>query len=97
MYILECNDGTLYIGSTKYLTTRLAMHNAGKGSNYTSKRLPVKLVYREEFPRIDDAFHREKQIQNWSHAKKLALIGGNAEELKKKAKKDFSKRKRPVF
>ena len=38
------------------------------------KRLPVKLVYFEEFERIDHAFYREKQIQGWTRSKKIALI-----------------------
>ena len=94
MYILECSDGTFYTGSTKSLDLRFAQHNAGMGANYTAKRLPVKLVYFEEHKRIDSAFYREKQVQNWSHAKKVLLINGNFGELKKKAKKDFSKRKK---
>ena len=49
------------------------------------KNLPVKLLYYEEFQRIDQAFHREKQIQGWSRKKKEALINGWDEELKKAA------------
>jgi putative endonuclease len=92
MYILECADGTFYTGSTKNLELRLAQHDSGLGANYTAKHKPVKLAYCEEFARIDEAFYREKQVQNWSHAKKKALIEGKFDELKKKAKKDFSKR-----
>ncbi|MCD6178374.1 MAG: hypothetical protein J7K39_00570, partial [Bacteroidales bacterium] len=40
------------------------------------KRLPVELVYFEEFERIDKAFYREKQVQGWSRKKKEALIKG---------------------
>ena len=81
MYILECRDGTYYTGSTIDLTRRLAQHESGEGANYIRKRLPVKLVYSEEYDRIDIAFHREKQVQNWSHQKKKALIESNYEEL----------------
>lgn len=91
IYILECADGTYYTGSTKHLELRLAQHGSGLGANYTAKHKPVKLAYYEEFSRIDEAFYREKQVQNWSHAKKKALIEGKFDELKKKAKKDFSK------
>jgi putative endonuclease len=91
MYILLCNDGTFYTGSTWDLEKRLSEHNAGEGANYTSKRLPVKLIYFEEYSRIEDAFHREKQIQNWSHSKKEALIAGDFEKLMRKSKKDFRK------
>ena len=93
MYILECCDGTCYTGSTKNMERRLAEHNAGIGANYTAKRLPVKLVFCQEFHRIDDAYYREKQVQNWSHAKKVALIQGDFEVVRAKAKKDFTKRK----
>ncbi|MBV7269277.1 GYDIA family GHMP kinase [Winogradskyella luteola] len=82
VYILECSDGTYYTGSTIDIEKRIAQHNDGKGSNHTKKRLPVELVYFEEFQRIDDAFRREKQIQGWSRAKKEALINNNFESLK---------------
>ena len=74
MYILECSDGSFYTGSTNNLTLRFEQHQNGEGANHTKSRLPVKLVYFEEFNRIDLAFYREKQVQGWSRAKKNALI-----------------------
>ena len=62
-YILKCNDGSYYTGSTKNLGLRLMQHQQGFGANHTKKRLPVLLVYVETFDRIDIAFYREKQIQ----------------------------------
>lgn len=73
MYILECSDGSYYTGSTKYLKKRLSQHQEGEGANHTRKRLPVKLVYFEKYPRIDWAFNREKQVQGWSRKKKRGL------------------------
>jgi len=61
-YILECADGSYYTGSTNSIERRLREHQTGKGANHTKKRLPVKLVYIEEYNRIDEAFYREKQI-----------------------------------
>lgn len=84
-YILECSDGTYYTGSTKDLELRLQQHQNGQGANHTKKRLPVKLVYVEEFQRIGEAFYREKQIQGWSRKKKEALIEGNQNILPKLA------------
>ena len=81
MYILECSDGSYYTGSTKDLEIRLAQHQVGEGANHTKKRLPVKLVYYEEYPRIDEAFYREKQVQGWSRKKKEALIRGEFDQL----------------
>ena len=81
MYILECADGSFYTGSTWDLERRLREHQNGEGANHTKKRLPVKLVYYEEYERITDAYLREKQIQGWSRRKKQALIEGNNENL----------------
>lgn len=86
MYILECADGSYYTGSTNNLELRLAQHQAGEGANYTKKRLPVKLVYFEEYSRIDEAFYREKQVQGWSRKKKEALIMNMPEKLHELAK-----------
>ena len=85
MYILKCADGSYYTGSTNNLELRIAEHQAGKGSNHTKKRLPVKLVYCEEYENIKDAFYREKQVQGWSRKKKEALINGTPELLPKLA------------
>lgn len=71
VYILLCSDNSYYTGSTNNLELRLAQHQNGEGSNHTKKkRLPVTLIYYEEFQRIEDAFYREKQIQNWNRKRK---------------------------
>ncbi len=77
VYILECSDGSYYTGSTIDLEKRINEHKNGLGANHTKKRLPVKLVFFEEFTRIDEAFQREKQIQGWNRNKKEALIHKN--------------------
>ena len=81
VYILECSDGSYYTGSTVYLELRIKQHQNGLGANHTKKRLPVKLVYVQEFTRIDEAFNRKKQIQGWSRKKKEALIEHHFEKL----------------
>lgn len=86
MYILRCSDGSYYTGSTRDLEGRLYEHQNGLGAVFTKKRLPIKLVYCEEFERIDEAFYREKQVQGWSRVKKEALIQGQYDLLPKLAK-----------
>jgi putative endonuclease len=81
VYILECADGSYYTGSTQDLEKRLLEHQKGIGSNHTKKRLPVKLIYFEEYQRIDQAFYREKQIRGCNRKKKEALINGRVELL----------------
>lgn len=83
MYILKCSDGSYYTGSTNNLEKRIIEHQSGLGANYTRKRLPVNLIYYEEYQRIDEAFHREKQIQGWSRKKKEALMNNKNELLSK--------------
>ena len=92
MYILKCADGSYYTGSTVNLEQRLWQHQNGEGANYTKKRLPVELVYFEEYRRIDDAFAREKQVQGWGRKKKEALIEGRFDELPALAKKKWYKK-----
>lgn len=67
---------SFYVGSTWSLLSRIDAHNEGFGSEYTRTRLPVELVYSEWWDRMADAFAREKQVQNWSRAKRRALIEG---------------------
>ena len=85
MYILGCNDGSFYTGSTTNLHLRLEQHRCGEGAQYTKDRLPVKFLYCELYPRIEEAFAREKQVQGWSRMKKIALIKGDVGELKRLA------------
>ena len=86
MYVLQCNDGSLYTGSTNDITRRIEQHKNGEGAEYTKIHAPFKLVYYETFDRVDLAFEREKQLQKWSRAKKIALIKGDTELLKKLSK-----------
>jgi putative endonuclease len=83
MYILECSDGTFYVGSTIDLEVRLWQHQTGSGANYTRRRLPVRLVFSDEF-------EMEKKVQRWSHAKRLALIEGRFDDLKALSKKKWN-------
>jgi len=91
MYILECSDGSYYVGSTRDLALRLWQHNQGLGARYTARRQPVKLVYSAEFASVEEAYRWEKQGQNWSRAKREALIRGDDETLPELARKDFAK------
>ncbi|WP_269937026.1 GIY-YIG nuclease family protein [Arthrobacter sp. HY1533] len=81
VYILRCSDGSYYVGSTIDLERRLVQHNAGEGAAYTRHRLPVTLVWAQQYDRVDTAFALEKQIQGWSRAKREALIEGRLSDL----------------
>ena len=80
-YILRCADDTLYTGWTNDLDKRIKSHNSGKGSKYTSARLPVTPVYVEYSETKSEAMRREAAIKKLTHAQKLALIKSNLNKL----------------
>ena len=80
-YILECSDGSFYVGSTVDMERRLWEHNEGLGAAYTRRRRPVRLVWAAQFDRVADAYAYEKRVQGWRRAKRLALIEDREEDL----------------
>ena len=86
-YIIQCSDGSYYVGSTDNLEQRIKQHQAGYGCSYTKHHRPVQLVYREEYETFQQAFKRERQIHGWSRAKKEALINGDIQTLQKQSKR----------
>ena len=88
VYLLRCADGSYYVGSARRgLERTLSEHNSGAFGGYTSKRLPVELVWAEHFPDITDAIAVERQLKGWSRAKKEALIKGDYTAIKALAKR----------
>lgn len=82
IYIVQCADQTLYTGYTNDVQKRIETHNKGRGAKYTRCRLPVKLVYVEEFDNKSDALKREYFIKQMSRQQKKILIGRLAERSK---------------
>lgn len=74
VYILMCKDNTLYTGWTTSLERRVKVHNEGKGAKYTRGRLPVELVYFEEFSTKSEALKRECEIKKMKREEKNLLI-----------------------
>ena len=72
--MLHCADRSFYVGHTDNLEQRMAQHETGAMPGYTAKRLPVALVWSEQFPSRIEALEAERQVKGWSRAKKLALI-----------------------
>lgn len=88
VYMLRCADGSYYVGSARLgLDRRVSEHNQGAFGGYTSKRLPVELVWAEHFLDITDAIAVERQIKGWSRAKKEALIQGDFTLIRRLSKR----------
>jgi putative endonuclease len=81
VYILQCCDGSYYVGCTTAIEQRLRQHELGAFPGYTSMRRPVALVWCAEFPDIFQAIAVERQIKGWSRRKKEALIQGDFDLL----------------
>ncbi len=74
VYILLCEDGSLYTGSTNNLKKRFLDHKNGKGGHYTRSHKPVKLIYQENCGTKSEALKRESQIKSWSREKKISIL-----------------------
>ena len=73
VYILRCNDDSLYTGWTT--------NNAGRGGRYTRMHRPVEMVFTEEHPTRSAAMQREAAIKRWNRSRKLALIESHQKNL----------------
>ena len=86
LYILKCSDDSYYAGHTDNLEARVAKHQRGEQSGYTSARLPVELVFSHQFASRDEAFHAERQVKGWTRRKKEALIRQDWDRLRELAR-----------
>jgi len=75
VYIIQCNDQTLYTGITTDLDRRIKEHNSSKlGAKYTKVRRPVKLVYSKDFINRSEASKEESRIKKLSRLEKINLL-----------------------
>lgn len=85
VYILQCADGSYYTGHTDDIEKRISEHESGQMGGYTATRLPVRLIYTQEFQARDQALACERQIKGWSRKKKEAMIRGDWAEVSRLA------------
>jgi len=87
VYILKCADGSYYTGHTDDIEARMHLHITGASKAcYTATRLPVNLVFQQEFVTREEALIVEQQIKGWSRAKKEAMMRSDWAELVRLAK-----------
>ncbi|TSC57601.1 MAG: putative endonuclease [Candidatus Peregrinibacteria bacterium Greene0416_62] len=75
-YLACCNDGSLYAGTCMDLKEREEKHNAGTGAKYTRSRLPITIIYHEEFSTLGEARRREIAVKKMKRNDKNALLKG---------------------
>ena len=74
VYIVECQDSSLYTGITNDLEKRVKAHNEKKGAKAIKGKLPVKLVYQESYNEKKLALSREREIKSFKREQKLELV-----------------------
>lgn len=78
LYVVKCNDDTLYTGITTDTTRRLHEHNnTAKGAKYTKKRRPVTLLYTVNYTNRSGASQAESKFKKLSRKQKLRTINEN--------------------
>ena len=73
-YIMGSNTGTLYIGVTSDIYTRVQQHKNGTFEGFSKKYHCTRLLYYEAHESILESIAREKQLKGWRRARKIALI-----------------------
>ena len=84
LYVLECNDSTLYTGYTNNVERRVAVHNSGKGAKYTKARVPVTCVFHQQFETKSEAMKAEYAFKQLTRKQKLDYIRSYTNEISKK-------------
>ncbi len=75
VYILASRrNGTLYIGVTSDLCSRIAQHKDGSIPGFTKKYDVKILVWYQYFDAMAEAIKREKQMKEWKRDWKIKLI-----------------------
>ena len=74
VYILECNDNSLYTGITIDFSKRIKRHTGGKGSKYVRSRLPIKTAWLTLAMPKSDALKLEYKIKQLSKNKKVKFL-----------------------
>jgi putative endonuclease len=76
VYMVRCEDDSLYTGLTTDVPRRVQAHNReAKGARYTRARRPVTLVWQSEpLPDRSVATRREQQIKALTRQQKLVLV-----------------------
>jgi putative endonuclease len=74
VYVLLCNDGSLYCGAKNNIEARFKVHLAGKGGAYTRSHKPIRLVFKQELDSKSSALKREIEIKSWSRVDKISRL-----------------------
>jgi putative endonuclease len=81
LYVVKCQDTSLYTGITTDITRRIKEHNSKKGAFYTKNKVPVELVYQEAMVDQSQARKREAAIKRLTRKEKLELVENGKDKI----------------
>lgn len=73
VYLVRCDDGSLYCGFARDVFARVDVHNGGRGARYTRARRPVTLRWYWQARRAEDARRLEGLVKLLPRALKLRV------------------------
>jgi putative endonuclease len=73
LYLIECQDGSIYTGITVDVAKRYAAHETGKGARYTRSHPPKRLLKVFTFSNRSEASKAECVVKKLSAKEKRAL------------------------
>jgi putative endonuclease len=73
VYLMASKSRVIYTGMGD-LVERVWQHKFGKEASFTHRYNVNRLVYFELFRYVNNCIHREKQVKNWTRAKRVTLI-----------------------
>jgi putative endonuclease len=82
LYVVRCQDSSLYTGITTDISRRINEHNSKKGAFYTKNKVPVELVYQEAMSNQSQARKREAAIKQLTRKEKLKLIENGKSKIR---------------
>jgi len=74
VYLIQCEDGSIYTGITTDLKRRFKEHSDKAGGYYTRAHKVEKILYTEEYLTKSEALKREVQIKKFRRKEKFKLI-----------------------
>ena len=74
VYLLRCEDRSIYTGVTRDVEKRFLEHKRGKGARYTRSHKPIKVLHVERYAKKGRALKREFEIKGLKRAQKEALF-----------------------
>jgi len=74
VYMLLCEDHSVYVGVSTNVEARYAKHVVGKGAKYTRSHRPVKLLRTWDCTNHSEALKLEHYFKGLSHARKLYAV-----------------------